>query len=83
MIFLLEYDRSRGELLSILPYLDADRRLAENARLERELQLHRDGLQREIVLLQAENEAALRETHGRYFEDITMLAAADVREYSK
>jgi hypothetical protein len=80
MIFLLEYDRSRGELLSIQPYADADRHVAENARLERELQLHHSGLQREIVLLQAENEDALRETHRRYFEDITMLAATDARE---
>jgi hypothetical protein len=80
MIFLLEYDRPRGELLSIRPYSDGDHLLAQNARLERELELHRDGLQREIVLLQAENEEALRKTHGRYFEDITELAAAVARE---
>jgi hypothetical protein len=76
MIFLVEYDRSRGELVSIRPYSDADRRVAESARLERELQLHRAELQREIVLLQAESEAALRETHRRYFEDIAALVAA-------
>jgi hypothetical protein len=80
MIFLLEYDRPRGELLSIRGYSDGDRLLAQNARLERELQLHRDGLQREVVLLEAESEDALRETHRRYFEDITELAAAAARE---
>ncbi|HEY2091477.1 MAG TPA: hypothetical protein VGJ81_06290 [Thermoanaerobaculia bacterium] len=80
MIFLLEYDRSRGELLSIRPYADSDRLLAQNAGLERELQLHRDGIQREVVLLQAESEDALRKTHRHYFEDITELAAAVARE---
>lgn len=80
MIFLLEYDRSRGELSSIRCYSDADRRVAENARLERELELHHNGLHREIVLLQAESEDVLRETHRRYFEDIRELASVNVRE---
>jgi hypothetical protein len=80
MIFLLEYDRARGDLSSIRSYSDADRELAESDRLQRELQLHRSGVQREVVLLQAESEAALRETHGRYFEDLAALTAAGARE---
>jgi hypothetical protein len=42
--------------------------------------LHRDGIQREVVLLQAENEDALRKTHRHYFEDIRELVAAVARE---
>lgn len=74
MIFLMEYDRSRGELLSIEAFEDADRDAAENERLRREINLHRKGVQREVVLLQAATEAALKETHRRYFADIATLA---------
>jgi hypothetical protein len=38
------------------------------------LQLYRAGIQREIVLLQAESEDALRKTHRRYFEDLATLS---------
>ena len=74
MIFLIEYDRPRGELSSIKFFEDADREVAENERLQLELALHREGVQREIVLLQAASEEALRETHRRYFEGIATLA---------
>ncbi len=77
MIFLLEYDRSRGELLSIEAFEDSKRNLAENTRLGRELKLHQNGVHREIVLLQAASEDALRETHRRYFVDIATLAEAE------
>lgn len=80
MIFLLEYDRSCGELVSIRSYPDAEREFAERDRLVCELELHRNGLQREVVLLQSESEAALRKTHGRYFEDLAALTAAGARE---
>jgi cell fate (sporulation/competence/biofilm development) regulator YmcA (YheA/YmcA/DUF963 family) len=74
MIFLIEYDRSRGVLSSISTFDDAERAAAENERLKRELELHRTHQQREIVLLQAESEAALQETHRRYFADVATLA---------
>jgi len=76
MIFLIEYDRSRGEIASIDSFADADRRRAENERLLREVRLHRKGVQHEIVLLQAASEEALKETHRRYFADIATLADA-------
>lgn len=76
MMFLLEYDRSQGELLDIQSFDDSHRDAAENARLIRELTLHEKGLRREIVLLQAASEDALRETHRRYFADIATLAEA-------
>lgn len=70
--------------MSIRPFSDADRRVAEIIRLDRELQLHGAGIEREIVLLQAETEDALKETHRRYFGDIApfediALAAAGAR----
>jgi len=77
MIFLMEYDRSRGELLRIEAFDDADRDAAENERLQRELNLHKNGVQREVVLLQAATEDALRETHRRYFVDIATLAETE------
>jgi hypothetical protein len=58
---------------------DADRGTAEDLRLERELSLHRKGVKREIVILQAASEDALKKTHGRYFFDIAALVKADSR----
>jgi hypothetical protein len=74
VIFLIDYDRSRGELSSIEIFDDSERDAADNQRLKRELTLHRQGVRREIVLLQAASEDALRETHRRYFADIATLA---------
>jgi hypothetical protein len=74
VIFLIDYDRSRGELSSIEIFADSERAAAENQRLKRELTLHRSGVKREIVLLQAASEDALKVTHGRYFADIATLA---------
>ncbi|MEA2337097.1 MAG: hypothetical protein QOE82_1104 [Thermoanaerobaculia bacterium] len=77
MIFLIDYDRARGKLESIVPFDDAQRDAAEKERFQKELTLHRQGVTREIVLLQAADEAALRETHRRYFEEIATLAETD------
>jgi hypothetical protein len=74
VIFLIDYDRTRGELSSIETFEDSERAVAENQRMEREITLHNKGLKREIVLLQAASEDALRETHGRYFADFTISA---------
>lgn len=78
MIFLIEYDRSRGELVSIQSFEDADRDSAENERLRREITLHKTRVEREIVLIQAATEGALKETHRRYFADIATLAESPV-----
>jgi hypothetical protein len=40
-----------------------------------ELDLNSRGVEREVVLLEAENEAALRRTHRRYFEDLAQLVS--------
>ena len=45
-------------------------------RLDLEIELLRRGQVREVVLLEAASEEALRKTHRRYFEDLATLAAA-------
>ncbi|HEY0099241.1 MAG TPA: hypothetical protein VGB76_09825 [Pyrinomonadaceae bacterium] len=79
MIFLIEYDRARGEIVTFQTFNDLERQNAENARLEMELQLNRLGTEREIVLLEAATEEALRRTHRRYFEDLAELVNSPAR----
>jgi hypothetical protein len=74
MLFLIEYDRPIGKIISLITFEDLERQHAEDSRLVLELALNRSGIEREVVLLQAKDEAALRRTHRRYFEDITELA---------
>jgi hypothetical protein len=74
MLFLVEYDRTRGEITSFRRFDDADRKEAEDRRLELELDLSHQGIEHEVVLLEAASEEALRRTHRRYFEDLAALA---------
>ena len=76
MIFLIEYDRSTGCTLRFSTYDDAERRKAEDERLQMELELNRRGLlmQHEVVILTAHNEHALRKTHDRYFKHLPQPA---------
>jgi hypothetical protein len=69
MIFLLEYDRPSGLIVTYRMFEDAEREKAANARLEIELTLNRERVDHEVVLLEAESKEALRRTHRRYFED--------------
>ncbi|HZG52307.1 MAG TPA: hypothetical protein VEZ40_09230 [Pyrinomonadaceae bacterium] len=73
MIFLIEYDRRRGELITFRSFADSERRNAEEARLDMELKLHRVGTEHEVVILEAATEEALRRTHRRYFESLSEL----------
>jgi len=74
MLFLIAYDRTRGKVANMRSFADSQRRVAEDARLEVELDLNRRGVQQEVVLLEASTEVALRLTHRRYFEDFAELA---------
>ena len=47
---------------------------AADIRLARELELQALGDDREVVLLEARREAALRETHARYFMSLNEIA---------
>jgi hypothetical protein len=76
MLFLIEYARDQGRLVSFKEFRDDDSNSAEMARLELELELNRRRVEHEVVLLEAENENALRRTHRRYFENLTELVNA-------
>lgn len=73
MIFLIEYDRDRGQIVSFRSFEDAERRKADDSRLLMELELNRLGKEREVVLLEAATEEDLRLTHRRYFEGLAEL----------
>jgi hypothetical protein len=75
MIYLIEYDRRRGHLDTFETFEDEELRTAETARLDLELRLNREGVEHEVVLLQARDEAALRRTHARYFATLRELTA--------
>ncbi len=74
MLFLIQYDRSRGSIVEIIKFPDSQRRKAEDLRLEIEIELNRQRIAREVVLLEAKSEEALRQTHRRYFENFRELA---------
>ena len=74
MLFLIEYDRSQGNVAQMTEFDDSERELAEKTRLNLELTLHRQGISKEVVLLEATSKEALRITHRRYFEDLAELA---------
>lgn len=68
MIFLIEYDRRRRHIVTFEQFDDAERATADQRRLELEVNGERYNPNRELVLLQATDETALRRTHRRYFE---------------
>ena len=76
MLFLIEYNRHRGEIVNLRTFADSERRTAESSRLTLELELNRQAIEHEVVLLEAIDEAALRRTHRRYFETLDDLARA-------
>jgi len=74
MIFLIQYNRRQGRIVSFDVFDDKQRTRAENRRLELELDLNRGEVRDEVVLLEAANEDALRRTHRRYFENPKQIA---------
>lgn len=76
MLFLIEYDRNRGAVVRIQPFVESEYVAANRARLDLELDLSRRGISREVVFLDAASEDDLRRTHRRYFEGIVELTGA-------
>jgi hypothetical protein len=74
MRVLIEYDRPSGSLIQIQTFAAEDSATANETRLALELDRLHTTSKREIVILDAESEAVLRRTHGRYFETIKALA---------
>ena len=73
MIYLIEYNRPEGRLVTFKTFDQSDGTLAANLRLEIELDLNRKGIDHEVVILEAANENVLRRSHRRYFEDISQI----------
>ena len=73
MIFLIEYNRPKGCIITFNVFNRSEWFKAEDSRLNLELDLNRKGLDHEVVLLEAESEDALRRTHRRYFEDPSQI----------
>ena len=80
MVLLIEYDRSRGETVTFNAFPDSEKSVAEDLRLELEIRLNRDAVDRGVVISEAESEEALRRTHRRYFENLTEIAAPSPRQ---
>lgn len=76
MLFLIEYARNKGRLVTFETFPDESLSAAQNAQLELELDLNRRGVKHEVVILEAKNEQALRRTHRRYFDTLTELVNA-------
>lgn len=76
MIFLIEYNRREGLIVTFRDFDDSRRREAQDSRLEMELDLNRKGVDHEVVLLEAANQGALHRTHQRYFKNLDQLLAA-------
>jgi hypothetical protein len=73
MIFLIEYNRREGRIVATRDFDESQRREAEGLRLEIELDLHRKGVEHEVVMLEAASKDALHRTHQRYFADLTQI----------
>ena len=73
MIFLIEYDKPKGTLIRFERFDDVKREEAQKLRLQIELDLRSRRIEREVVLLEAISEEALRQTHRRYFEDASQI----------
>lgn len=73
VIFLIEYNRSQGRLVTFQRFNDSERLEAQNARLDLELDLNRRGVNHEVVLLEATSETALCRTHSRYFKTLRQI----------
>ncbi|MBI2435651.1 MAG: hypothetical protein HYV26_22585 [Candidatus Hydrogenedentes bacterium] len=83
MLFLLQYDKPTGSLLTFRRYGDSDLdwKQANDDRFQLELDLFRKGIDHEVVLLEAENEAALLVTHQRYFQDAQQILDSYIRDH--
>jgi len=79
VIFLIEYDRSKGQMVRSQAFEDAQRHEADALRLQLELELNRQKIEHEVVLLEAASEDALRQTHRRYFENLREMLESGTR----
>jgi hypothetical protein len=75
MIFLIDYDGQRGEIVRLRQFKDTEKLRAQYELLQTELTLAKRGhLFREVVLLKAADLQALKCTHHCYFQTASNLA---------
>lgn len=74
MIFLIEYNRQKGTLITFRKFRNGEKTKAQKIRLELELNLNKKNINHEVVILEAAKESILRHTHRRYFESIEKIA---------
>ena len=83
MIYLIEYNCPEGRLVTFKIFAESEGSKAQDLRLEIELGLNRMKIDHEVVLLQAESEAALRRTHGRYFYDVRQILGSLIAQLDR
>ncbi len=77
MIFIIEYDPPANNLLSLQKFPDAELREARDILHQMELNVFRNKLRHEVVMLEAEDEATIRRSHAHYFGIDAIQALAD------
>jgi hypothetical protein len=75
-LFMLTYDRSSATLMTLEVITAGRESEAFQRRLAAEVGAFRDGMDVEVVILEADSEESLRRTHARYFEDLGDLLDA-------
>ena len=78
MIFLIQYNRKRREMVRFERFEDSERQIAYDIKFDLELRLNRESNRDEVVILEASSEEAVRKTHRRYFETLEQLVTAPV-----
>jgi hypothetical protein len=73
VIYLIEYNRTLGQVVSLREFEDMRRHDAAESRLAIELELNQNQVDHEVVLLEAEDKAALLRTHQRYFVGLKQI----------
>jgi hypothetical protein len=76
VLFLVVYDRERARIVSLDQIQEENVQPMFDRRLELELGPHADQL--EVVILEAESESDLHQSHARYFDAIRGLLAKSV-----
>ena len=76
MIFVIEYHRREERIVTLHSFEDSQRSDAEKLRLAVELDLQKQGVDHEVVLLEAKDTNALRRTHGRYFQRLSQMGGS-------
>lgn len=83
MFFLIEYNRKAGKLVAMHRFDHPQWEEARKLRIDTEVELNRNGLEREVVLLEADSEADLRRTHQRYFASLHEIIESGITEVSR